>query len=53
MATIFYGRDNLQEKVPQKIISLLTRTQVLNKNDNVQAVLGSTIYGGLTIVYWL
>ena len=33
MATIFYGRDNLQEKVPQKIISLLTRTQVLNKND--------------------
>ena len=47
MATIFYGRDNLQEKVQQKIISLLTRTQVLNKNDNVQAVLGSTILWGI------
>lgn len=47
MATIFYGRDELQEKVPQKIISLLTKTQVLNENDNVEAVLGSTVLWGI------
>lgn len=47
MATIYYSKEQLDEKVPQKIISLLTRTGVLKKGENIEAVLGSTILWGI------